>query len=139
VSGTFTELRSVTFVVVTCASCAVEFGVTDRLQQARREDQSDFWCPNGHINVYRQSESDRLRKQLEAEQRRVIQANAARQHAERERLAAERSASAYKGQTTRLRKRVGNGVCPCCNRHFQNVERHMSNKHPDFADTEVTP
>lgn len=139
-SATFTELRSVTFVVVDCADCAVEFALTARLHGIRRGDGQNFYCPNGHINIYRESEADRLRKQLEAEQRNVIRARAQRDAAQREQAAAERSASAYKGQTTRLRKRIGNGVCPVesCRRHFQNVERHIANQHPNFTEQEVT-
>lgn len=137
-SQTFNQTRTVTFVVLDCATCAVPFGISDRLVASRRADKGDFWCPNGHINVYRKSDADVLREQLEAEQRNVIQARAARDAAREARDAAERSASAFKGQATRLRKRIGNGVCPCCNRHFTNVERHMSNKHPDFGSEEAT-
>jgi len=28
-----------------------------------------------------------------------------------------------------IKKRIHAGVCPHCNRHFQNVERHMKTKH----------
>lgn len=121
-----------------CVNCDIGFAVPERWLANRRKTGETMWCPNGHQLSYAETEEDRLRKHLEAEQRRVIQANAARAAAERERQAAERSASAFKGQATRLRKRIGNGVCPCCNRHFSNVERHISNKHPEFADTEVT-
>ena len=47
--------------------------------------------------------------------------------------AAERSAAAYKGHLTRVKRRVGNGVCPCCNRTFKNLADHMTTKHPDYA------
>ena len=30
-------------------------------------------------------------------------------------------------------KRVHNGVCPCCNRSFQNLQKHMKTKHPEIA------
>lgn len=33
----------------------------------------------------------------------------------------------------RLKKRVKNGVCPCCTRSFTNLRRHISTKHPDYA------
>jgi hypothetical protein len=26
-------------------------------------------------------------------------------------------------------KRVNAGICPCCNRHFTDLERHMKSKH----------
>lgn len=41
-----------------------------------------------------------------------------------------------KGLLTRMKNRVGNGVCPCCNRHFKNLQGHMKTKHPEFKDSE---
>lgn len=43
-----------------------------------------------------------------------------------------RQLSAQKGVTTRIKNRIGNGVCPCCNRTFKNLARHMSGQHPDY-------
>tara|TARA_Y100000310_G_scaffold338946_1_gene430083 strand:- start:1163 stop:1354 length:192 start_codon:yes stop_codon:yes gene_type:complete len=51
-----------------------------------------------------------------------------------ERDAAEKTASTYKGQVTKLKNRAKAGVCPCCNRTFQNLSRHMETKHPDFGE-----
>jgi hypothetical protein len=48
------------------------------------------------------------------------------------REAAERSAAAAKGNVTKLRKRAAAGVCPCCNRTFLALQKHMAHKHPDF-------
>ena len=36
-------------------------------------------------------------------------------------------------QLTRLQKRIHAGVCPCCNRTFTNVARHMKTKHPNVV------
>lgn len=33
----------------------------------------------------------------------------------------------------RLKKRIKNGVCPCCHRTVSQLARHMQTKHPDFA------
>lgn len=50
-------------------------------------------------------------------------------------LEAERRAhAATKGQLTKTRKRVAGGVCPCCNRSFVNLGRHMAGQHPDYAE-----
>lgn len=38
-----------------------------------------------------------------------------------------------KGVVTRTRNRIANGVCPCCDRSFTNLQRHMASKHPDYA------
>jgi hypothetical protein len=107
-----------------CCVCGVVFALPGRLLSKRRTDGGDFYCPNGHVLVYKKPEVDRLREQLAAS--RSVAA------AERERReAAERSVSAAKGQVTKLKRRVSNGVCPCCNRTFANVARHMATKHPD--------
>jgi hypothetical protein len=37
---------------------------------------------------------------------------------------------------TKLRKRVANGVCPCCKRKFSNVVLHMRQEHPEYPASE---
>ncbi|HEX9950777.1 MAG TPA: hypothetical protein VGB53_03340 [Rubricoccaceae bacterium] len=37
-----------------------------------------------------------------------------------------RRAAAQKGAHTRTKKRIAAGVCPCCNRTFQDLARHMA-------------
>lgn len=37
----------------------------------------------------------------------------------------------------RLRKRASAGVCPCCNRTFSQLARHMQTKHPTFIAQEI--
>lgn len=50
-----------------------------------------------------------------------------------EREAADRRTAAAKGRVTRLKNRAAAGVCPCCNRTFQQLARHMAAKHPTFT------
>lgn len=49
----------------------------------------------------------------------------------------DRSIRAIRGHATRVRKRIANGVCPCCRRSFENLARHMKGQHPGYAKTEV--
>lgn len=44
----------------------------------------------------------------------------------------QRSANAYKGVATKLKKCAVAGVCPCCKRHFRELERHMASQHPAY-------
>jgi hypothetical protein len=44
-----------------------------------------------------------------------------------------RRLSAQFGENTKLRKRIKNGVCPCCTRSFTNLRRHLQTKHPEYA------
>ena len=112
-----------------CGHCSFEFGVSTYTWKRWERENTEFYCPScrGPMRHGSQSEADRLRAQarkLEHE----------RDMARRSAAAAKRRASAQKGQVTRLKKRAANGVCPCCNRTFQNLHRHMTSQHPDFAE-----
>ncbi len=64
-------------------------------------------------------ERDRLKQQMAQKDDEI-------REVERQRLAAERKAK-------RIQRRAHAGLCPCCNRTFQDVVRHMKAKHPDIA------
>lgn len=105
-----------------CGECGIEFCVPDYFNTERLQRKLEWYCPNGHSRIYAESESDKLRRQLQ----RVEQENA--------RLVGERDqaeARATREQKARLRieKRVQAGVCPHCTRHFMNLHRHMAHKH----------
>lgn len=98
-----------------------------------------FYCVHGHKQHFTEGKSDldKLRDQLEAERR-------ARQRAEQnvayysDEAKRERNrANGYKGHATKMTKRAKAGICPCCNRHFTALERHMASKHPDFTPLEI--
>jgi hypothetical protein len=80
-----------------------------------------------------EGEAERLKQQL-AQKDDEIRQERERARARLER--SERSAAAYRGQVTRLRTRAKAGLCPCCNRSFQDLHRHMATKHPDFDPAE---
>ncbi len=118
-----------TLAVIDCCRCGVPFGVPEYLDQKNREENDRwFWCPNGHKQHYTKSEVRRLREQLDKERKRLKTMRTARDSAKRQ-------ASALKGVVTRTKKRIGKGVCPCCNRHFVNLGRHMAGQHPEYADS----
>jgi hypothetical protein len=122
---TTTYSKYITLEGLTCGNCGITFAVPERWLSERRDNGGGFTCPNGDSRVFLKSEVDKLREKLEREQRRVILIS-------NERDAAERHASAMKGQVTRIKNRAKAGVCPCCNRSFVQLERHMKSKHPDF-------
>ena len=124
--------------VTTTCWCGIHYAVPSEfynLVKAEHRDglrQTDIYCPLGHVWSFAgKGEAEELREKLAAEQRRRMAA--------RDLLAQEeRSHAATRGHLTRTKKRVGNGVCPCCNRTFQQLSRHMENKHPDYVATETT-
>lgn len=120
-------LNNRAYISKTCPVCGIEYYVPEvfEKEQLRLGAKGGWHCPNGHARVYRQSEADRLQEEV----------NRLRQDAaykddvlqlERRRV------SAAKGQITKLKRRASNGVCPCCNRTFSDLQRHMHSKHPGF-------
>jgi hypothetical protein len=130
-----TTLNYTETLVVRHCWCGIAHGIPENLSRRADEDGIDVFCPLGHVWVIKDTEIKKLRRKLAAEE-------AARADEERRRRAAqdllraeERSHAATRGHLTRTKKRIGNGVCPCCGRHFTDVERHMASKHPDYAGT----
>lgn len=125
--------RQVTLTEMECGQCGVMFAIPETMQAEKLRDGGSWWCPNGHGRHYAEPEVDRLRSQLKAAKAREVHERDQRRAAETARQAAERRAAAAWGQVTRLKNRAAAGVCPCCKRHFVNLERHMGSKHPDFT------
>ena len=114
-------------------SCGMQFAVPAQWDRMRRNDHASFYCPNGHGQSYMaESEAERIKRELD-------QANHNAQW-NKERREAEQAAhqqtkhklAATKGVVTRVKRRVGNGVCPCCDRSFGNLLAHMLTKHPEY-------
>lgn len=118
-----------TLVVEQCYKCAVLFAFPYELQQSLLKDHSrEFYCPNGHSQHYiGKTEAEKERERAERAERRLANAN---DDLQVERL----SHRSTKGQLTKTKKRVANGVCPCCNRSFADLGRHMAGQHPDYAE-----
>ena len=117
---------------VTTCWCGTRHAIPSELHDFQQRQHRDgrkvtaVYCPLGHTHVPAgESESERLQARLERER-----ARNARLLAENDQLEASRNA--YKGAATKARKRAKAGVCPCCNRTFQQLARHMASQHPDF-------
>ena len=117
-------------VVITCW-CGMDHAVPAALRDFQLRQHRDgervtsIYCPLGHQHAPAgEGEAVKLRKRLESTQASLTHT--------RDQLQAERSShAATKGQLTKSRKRAAAGVCPCCNRSFVDVRRHMRSKHPD--------
>lgn len=109
--------------VIDCGNCHVLFAIPNEMDERLRESHETFYCPNGHSRVY--AGKTAAQRATERAQRAEEQLRATRELLEHE----ERRRAAAQGQVTKLKNRVKNGVCPECNRHFVNVERHMTTQH----------
>jgi len=124
--------------LVDCGECHVTFGIDADWQKSLKRSGALFYCPNGHHIAYSQTENQRLNEEKVTLERRLASATARAQAWQDQARAAERTAIAHKGHATRLRKRAAAGVCPCCQRSFQNVARHMASQHPAFGADSTT-
>lgn len=123
-----TMVYSETLVVTHCW-CGIALALPQTLYEHAHQDERDVYCPLGHVFVFR----DTWKKKYEAEREERL-GERRRHDATRSLLRAEeRSHASTRGHLTRHRKRAQAGVCPCCNRTFQQLARHMANKHPDFV------
>ncbi len=127
----FTEVA--TFATEACCVCGVKFAIPQEMQNRLRLTHDFFYCPNGHSQHYTgETEAERLKKQLAQEQHRREQIETARTDLMKQRDGLERRLRSQRGTSTRIRNRIKHGVCPCCNRTFEQLARHMATQHPDF-------
>lgn len=116
---------------VQCCSCHVLFAMPQELERRRRDDHKSFFCPNGHSQYFTgKTEAQKLKEQLDEKERSL-----AWERDRANRVIAERDKIARSHQ--RMRTRVANGVCPCCNRSFENLRNHMKSQHPEFGDQQT--
>lgn len=132
--ATVTYSETETYVVAHCGVCGIAFGVTKDFNDRCIEDSGkSFFCPNGHSLSYTTSKIDRLKdelsRQTEARARDLAAHARTRECLEN----AKHQIRAQKAAKTRLKNRIKNGVCPCCNRTFKDLARHMGSQHPGYA------
>lgn len=130
-------LVSVSLTQMVCPECGGVYAIADAFLEESRKvgDLKKCWtCPycktqrgygKGRLEELRQ-EVERLKQEKQSAE---FRADLHRQSSERQR----RKNIALKGTLTKERNRVGNGVCPCCNRSFANLRRHMATKHPEHG------
>lgn len=126
---------------LTCCECGMTFGVPTSVVQQYRRDHRNFYCPSGHGQHFTgETEEERLRAKLKAQEAATKQAEYAAfqerkayKEAEQRHELTRRSLSATRGQVTRIKNRIANGVCPVCSRSFENLHRHMHGQHPEYT------
>ena len=110
---------TINFEPLECGECGIEFWVPVHWCDEKRRDHTGWRCPNGHgrhfggasdVEVAKREAREALEK-LEWERKRVAK---------------------LERESKKLKRRIAAGVCPCCHRTFENLQRHMSGQHPDF-------
>lgn len=139
---TTTYVQGVTMVTITCchAKCGVVFAVPQWWEKNRREDHTWWYCPNGHQQHFTgptgaEKRARELASKLERKEAELEQAQQAANRAELRAKHYKASAAARKGQITKIKNRIANGVCPvagCKRSGFSNVQNHIHQKHPSW-------
>ncbi len=129
---TISDVHTDRLVVHTCW-CGVRHAIPSSVSRQAKNNRKSVYCPLGHSWVYRKSKAEELEEQLQRERATHDQVQARLRDELKQTEARRRGEKAAK---TRLKNRAKAGVCPCCNRSFQNLRRHMETQHPDFACSE---
>lgn len=129
---TFQHSVTEIFKVVSCYTCGVRFGIEAQLYTRVVTDaEGSIYCPAcGNKTCWRESEKDKRIKELNRKLEWEV-AEVQRQKSARENV--ELSLRSTQGVITKMKKRASAGVCPCCNRTFQQLARHMRLRHPNFS------
>lgn len=135
-------MRNATFVGTTtlvteeCCRCGMVFAMTKDFEQRCRDNPyvGKFYCPAGHRQWYTgETEEAKLEKKLSAAQEEVNREQWKTLEAQESRDRARKQRNALKGHLKRTKQRIAVGVCPCCNRTFVNLGKHMHGQHPRYA------
>ena len=110
-----------------CITCRVHFAIPQSLNDAKFRLGGFVFCPNGHQSGWREGQEERDKRNSE----RII----AKLKTQMDQKDAEIRAVGIREQEAqrklkRVHARIHAGVCPHCQRNFQNVALHMANKHP---------
>jgi len=116
----------VTLIKMTCLGCSGIYAISKKWIDKIKRSGGSWYCPYcGQSWIYTETDVSILEEKLRLNKNLLVAEQARHDQTQA-------SLSAQKGVTTRLKNRIKNGVCPCCNRHFKNLHRHMKNQHPDF-------
>jgi hypothetical protein len=135
---TTTFVASTSLTTIQCGECGGTYAIQERYR-AQRQEAGDGWnCPycKCQWGYYGETEAQRLRRQLVQSQNSVVAERQRHDQTRADLRETELRRIAQKGVTTRIKNRITKGVCPCCNRTFQDLQRHMAGKHPNYAATE---
>lgn len=116
--------------VTDCPTCGCIYAIPDGIRRTGLDQKAGraIYCPNGHSWHYTGKTHEREVRDLQDS---LAAARARRDQAEAEARTARMREVKERKAKQRLQKRAAAGVCPHCNRTFQQLARHMQSKHHD--------
>lgn len=119
----------------TCKNCGGVFALNSEFVDHARNNKGGYSCPYCRTGwSWTQSESDRLKIQLEQKSKELTSAKC-------EALRFQNLRDLEADERIKLEKklsRVKKGVCPCCKRTFQNLASHMATQHGEKSNLAMT-
>lgn len=113
-------LVDIEFELRQCRTCGIYFQLPKGYIDGCQKDPNQwFYCPAGHKWHFSESNEDKIRRERDQLKQSL---------AFKDDLIANRDK-----RIKRLEKRAAAGSCPCCQRTFSNMSRHMKTKHPEFV------
>lgn len=130
------EIAATTKLETVNCSCGGTYAISQSTYNKCRESGGNWHCPycRGSIS-FGESTVDELKKKIDRVCKQRDHAFDSKRLALAEAEHFRRSRDGMKGALAKVKKRVGKGVCPCCNRHFANLQRHMETKHPEASNS----
>lgn len=128
--GDTITIRGEHYSVTQCGTCGVWYTVPETVHANHQRLGGYSFCSNGHQWGWPSGAEEKEREAIRLERDRLKQA-AARLEDE---ISSERArAVAAEKKYLQARRRAAAGVCPCCNRTFSNVQKHMLTKHANVV------
>ena len=123
---------------INCGECAGTYAINERYREQQYEEGGTWNCPYCCCAWgYSGNEVARLRMKLEEAHARTEAECVRKMAALEEANQLRHKVAAQKSAATKLRNRAKYGVCPCCNRTFQQLAMHMQSKHPEYQAEEA--
>lgn len=122
-----------TLTVMTCGKCGVIFGMETEMHDRKVQEHGSFFCPNGcNRRFIMTTKVELLQQELAQKNDNIDYLRRANNSLHNQVATLNYSVRAQKAAKTKIINRVKNGVCPCCNRTFQNLQNHFKTKHPEL-------
>ena len=113
-----------------CRECGGVYALAKGYTEQRRIKGGGWHCPYCDTNWhYTETDNMRLQRLLKEQEKLTAIEKQRTTDALAEAKHFRKSRDCMKGQITKIKNRVQQGVCPHCNRYFKNLHRHMQSKH----------
>lgn len=118
-----------------CGKCGGTYAINEQFRANCQQEGTGWTCPYCKTSwgYFRDNDNAKLKREIEDLKRQRDSARHSRDYYEKEADHFRRSRDGMKGALVKVKKRVGKGACPCCNRFFKNLAAHMDTQHPEYG------